>query len=272
MTWGLDDVEVRLGGRTVLSGVTVSVEPGTVTALVGGDGAGKTTVLRTLLGLLRPAGGRVLRPDERRVGYLPAGSGVYPDLTVEENLAFAGAAHGLRGPVLRDRILPLLERTGLGEARRRLGANLSGGMRKKLGLAIAVLHRPDLLVLDEPSTGIDPVSRSELWRLVAGAAAAGAAVVFSSTYVDEAERAERVVVLDQGAVLAAGSPDDVLAAVPGAVVQSVEPPSTERRWRRGQAWRAWAPDGRVPPGSSRVDPDLQDAVTVAALATAEARP
>jgi ABC-2 type transport system ATP-binding protein len=270
MTWGLDHITVRWGSRLALEDVSIEVRPSAVTAVVGGDGAGKSTALRALVGLAKPVSGRVSRPAEERVGYLPASSGVYPDLTVDENLAFAGAAYGLgRGEVARRRG-PLLERTDLAEARDRLGGRLSGGMRQKLGVAMALLHGPDLLVLDEPTTGIDPVSRAELWRLIGSSAAGGAAVVLATSYLDEAERAGEVVVLDRGRILVAGTPGDVLESVPGGVVETDRRPDSTMRWRRGAAWRMWLPRGGSATGARPISPDLEDAVVVAALARAEA--
>ena len=265
MTWGLERATVAFGDRAAIESVTMAVPTSTVTAVVGGDGSGKSTALRALVGLVSLAEGRAERPATERVGYLPASSGVYPDLTVAENLAFVAAAYGMSRRDLDRRAATLLDRTGLTPARDRLGGNLSGGMRQKLGLALALLHQPDLLVLDEPTTGIDPVSRAELWRLIAGEAARGAAVVLSSSYLDEAERAASVVVLDQGRVLIEGTPDQVRASVPGGLFATDRRPDTDLRWRRGAGWRVWSPRGEVPPGADPVEPDLADAVTVAAL-------
>jgi ABC-2 type transport system ATP-binding protein len=243
-----------------------------VAAVVGGDGAGKTTVLRALAGAVRPASGTVRRPPAPRIGYVSAGPGVYRDLTVDENLAFVGAAYGLRGDVLAERAGRLLDRTGLAGARDRLGGQLSGGMRQKLALVMAMLHEPELLVLDEPTTGVDPVSRAELWRLIAHAAAGGAAVVVATTYIDEAERTGWVLVLDQGRPLAAGTPEAIVADVPGAVLEAPARPDRGVAWRRGARWRVWSPDGSPVPDAEPVDHDLEDAVIVAALAARERAP
>ena len=261
--WGLTGVTVRLGGRTVLDDVTCRAEPGRVVAVVGGDGAGKSTVLRLLAGALRPDRGRVEVPPANRIGFLSASSGTYPDLTVTENLRFAAAAYGLSGRAATERIGPLLERTGLAAAGDRLAGRLSGGMRQKLGLVRALVHGPDLLVLDEPTTGVDPVSRVDVWWLVAGEAARGCAIVCSTTYLDEAERASDVLVLDRGRVLASGDPAAVVAAVPGVLRVTRDRPPTAFAWRRAGHWRSWYPggDGRGEP----VRPDLQDAVVVAEL-------
>jgi ABC-2 type transport system ATP-binding protein len=264
--YGVTNLRVRYGGREAVDGVTFTVQGHTIAALVGGDGAGKTSVLRALAGAIAPAGGSVRRPDERRIGYMPAGEAVYRDLTVEENLAFSAQAYGVRGAEGARRAAELLERTGLGAARSRLGGQLSGGMRHKLALAMALLHQPELLVLDEPTTGIDPVSRAQLWRLIASAAAAGAAVVLATCYVDEAERAATVVVLSDGQVLLAGSPEEVVARTPGVVVESAARLDPVNSWLRGARWRAWSPDGTVPPGAARAELNLEDAVIVAELA------
>src|SRR5207244_6897275 len=140
----------------------------------------------------------------------------------------------------------------------RLAGNLSGGMRQKLGVIRALLHRPDLVVLDEPTTGIDPVSRADLWWLIARAAARGAAVVVSTTYLDEAERASRVLLLDHGRTLVEGTPDDIVAAVPGSLRRIPARPEGDagrRAWRRATAWRVWSPDD-APDGPDRIAPDL----------------
>ena len=265
-SYGVEDLTVRYRGRVAVTGVDLEVPAGSVTAVVGGDGAGKTTVLRALAGVVRPDSGRVRRPDGARTGYVSAGPGVWRDLTVAENLAFSGTAYGLDGRVLRERADRLLDRTGLGAARDRLGGQLSGGMRQKLALAMALLHEPELLVLDEPTTGVDPVSRAELWRLVAGAAAAGAAVVAATSYLDEAERAASVLVLDQGVPLLVGAPDELVAGMPGVLLDAAERPAGGFSWRRGARWRTWLRDpGTTPHAAALATPDLEDAVIVAAV-------
>jgi ABC-2 type transport system ATP-binding protein len=157
----------------------------------------------------------------------------------------------------------------------RLAGQLSGGMRQKLGVIAAMLHRPDLLVLDEPTTGVDPVSRADLWWLIARAAADGAAVVLATSYLDEAERAHDVLVLDAGTDLARGTPEQIVAAMPGSLTVAGTRPAGEagrRAWRREGRWRVWDPaPGAAPGQGGAVRPDLQDAVTVAALARELAR-
>ena len=264
-SWGCRRLAVRYGATVALEEVSFEVAAGTVAAVVGGDGAGKTSLLRALAGTVRPAAGTVRRPPERRLGYVSAGPGVWADLTVDENLSFSGRAYGLSAGELDRRVGGLLERTGLAEARDRLAGRLSGGMRQKLALAMAVAHEPDLLILDEPTTGVDPVSRAELWRLLAASAAGGAAVVVATTYLDEAERAATVLVLDRGRSLLAGTPDEVVAATPGLVVDAAARPDGIPSWRRGSRWRAWSPDGSTPPGTGPATLDLEDAVIVAQL-------
>ena len=185
--WGVSGLTVRYGRRTALDDVTLDVPAGAVTAVIGGDGAGKTTLLRALAGVARPTAGTVRSPARRRIGYVAGASGLYDDLSVAENVAFVADAYGVRGEELEARLAELLERTGLEGIGDRLAGRLSGGMRQKLAFALALLHQPELLILDEPTTGVDPVSRVELWRLIAGAAAGGAGVVVSTTYLDEAD-------------------------------------------------------------------------------------
>jgi ABC-2 type transport system ATP-binding protein len=277
--FGASSLRLSYGTTLALDDVSLAASPGEVTAVVGGDGAGKTSLLRCLAGALRPASGEILTPGKQRTGYLPAGSGTYPDLTVAENLAFRASAYGLAGPQAAARADELITLAGLADARDRLAGQLSGGMRQKLGVISALLHRPELLILDEPSTGVDPVSRSDLWWLIASAAADGAAVILATTYLDDAQRAGTVLVLDVGRTLAAGTPEQIVAAMPGSLSSVTERPAgqlAQRSWRRGTSWRVWSPPGGTESGAvpapgepvpgTPVEPDLQDAVTVAALA------
>jgi ABC-2 type transport system ATP-binding protein len=271
MSWGLEDVHVTRGRTVALAGVTLPADPARITVVVGGDGAGKSTCLAVLAGLLEPDTGVVRRPPKQRTGYVPATMGLYADLTVAENLAFWADAYRLAGPERGRRTARILEQTGLAAARDRLGAQLSGGMQRKLAVGLALLHSPELLILDEPTTGVDPVSRTELWRLIARSAAEGTAVVVSTTYVNEAARAARVILLEAGEVLASGSPEDILRAIPGAVGSAggADRPAP-LSWRRGASWRVWAPAGRLPAGVLAVQPDFDDAVLVAELAREQA--
>jgi len=268
--WGAADVCVRQGKTIFLERVWLQAPVGQVTAVVGGDGAGKTTLARCLAGALAPSSGTVRRPPKARAGYLPASPGVYPDLTVTENLDFRATGYGMSRQEARERAAEYLGRAGLAPAAGRLAGQLSGGMRRKLAVIAAMLHRPELLVLDEPTTGVDPVSRSGLWWLIARAAAEGCAVVLATSYLDEAERCASVLALDAGVPLATGTPEEIVAAMPGALHELPARPDGEaaaRAWRRGGRWRIWdPPDGpRAGPGTPRIVPDLADAVTVAAL-------
>jgi len=266
--WGARALRLRYGDVLALDDVSLAVPRGQVTAVVGGDGAGKSSLLRCLAGAIRPDFGEVRGPGKLRTGYLPASSGLYPDLTVTENLQFRARSYGVPDTVAKPRIRELTELAGLSTARDRLAGQLSGGMRQKLGVIAALVHDPALLILDEPSTGVDPVSRSGLWSLIASAAARGAAVVLATTYLDDAQRAAWVLVLDAGSEIAAGTPEQIVAAMPGTVAEAPAQPAGAdgaRSWRRGAGWRTWYPPGASQPGQP-VTADLQDAVTVAALA------
>ena len=268
VAWGATSVCVRYGTTVALADVTLSVPPGQVTAVVGGDGAGKSTLLRCLAGALAPDSGEIARPPKERAGYLPASSGIYPDLTVSENLDFRAQGYGMARQLAMDRAAEYLDRAGLTPAADRLAGQLSGGMRQKLAVIAAMLHQPELIVLDEPTTGVDPVSRSGLWWLIASAAAEGCAVVLATTYLDEAERCASVLALDAGHALAAGTAEQIVAAMPGslrAVTGRPDGDAAARSWRRAGRWRVWEPDGTAN-GAGRIQPDLADAVTVAALA------
>ena len=266
MTFGIDGVVVRFGDITALDDISVAVPRGEVTAIVGPDGAGKTTLLRTLAGLVDPVAGTIARPGVERIGYLPARAGSWQNLTVSENVSFVGAAYGLTGPTLAQRAGPILEGAGLADVTDRLAGKLSGGMRTKLGVSLALLHTPELLILDEPTTGVDPVSRVELWRMLSEAVANGTAVIMATTYMDEAERAASVVLLGEGRVLLSGPPDHLIAAMPGAVGATAIPTNASLAWRVGRVFHEWFPDGS-PVGADALEPDLEDACIVADLAS-----
>ncbi|HEX6147171.1 MAG TPA: ABC transporter ATP-binding protein [Acidimicrobiia bacterium] len=269
MSFGFTGVTVELGGTTAIEMVDLDVEAGAVTAVIGADGAGKTTVSRTLVGLLTPTSGTVRRPSTDAIGYQPEAAGTWRDLTVVENLSFVARAHGLVTGT--DRQQELLEVTGLGAAADRLAGELSGGMRQKLAVAMAMLPRPELTVLDEPTTGLDPVSRAEVWRLLARAAGEGTAVLATTSYLNEAERASHVVVLDNGRVLAAGTAESIRESFRGLLGVVASRPEGAPAWRRGNQWRVWAREGPLPAGARVVPPDLEDVVTASAYARREAR-
>ncbi len=264
MSYGLTEATVRYGDVAALDHVSVPVRPGTIVSVVGGDGAGKTSLIRALVGEVQLQAGSVRAPTRERIGYLPASVGSWAALTVAQNLDFTGGTYGLSGDRLARRRAELLTSAGLAAASDRLASQLSGGMRRKLGFCMAMAHRPDLLVLDEPSTGVDPVSRVDLWRLVSTAAAAGAAVLMSTTYLDEAERASHLVVLDGGAVLVQGDLETVLAAPGGTVTEASAPTRRAWAWRRGRRFREFWPDGEPATGEA-VKPDLEDVVIALSL-------
>ncbi|HSN05916.1 MAG TPA: ABC transporter ATP-binding protein [Candidatus Angelobacter sp.] len=266
MTYSGTGLRVRYGEVLALDDVSVTIEPGSVVVVVGGDGAGKTTLLRSLVGEAPLESGTVVAPDAAGVGYLTAAAGSWPALTVRQNMDFVGGIYGLSDPVLASRRDDLLHRAGLSDARDRLASQLSGGMRRKLGFSMAMLHEPPLLVLDEPTTGVDPVSRVELWRLVSEAAASGAAVLMSTTYLDEAQRAGSLLALDGGRTLAQGSLEEVLGSLQGTVTVSDRPARPEWAWRRGRVHHEYWPAGERPPaGAIAAAPDLEDVVVALSL-------
>lgn len=250
MTTGWAAVSVSFGSVPALRDVTIDIPAGTVVAIVGGDGAGKTTLLRTLVREIAPDIGTVTAPGKSAIGYLPASFGSWANLSVRQNLDFVAGLYGLAGAQLADRRTRLLEGAGLWAAADRLAGQLSGGMRRKLGFCLAIVHDPELLVLDETSTGVDPVSRIDLWRMISQAAAGGAAVVMTTTYLDEAERAGHLVVLEAGEVLVQGTYDEVRAGFSGTITRCESPTRREWSWRRGrQRHEYWPPDGAPTSGT-----------------------
>jgi ABC-2 type transport system ATP-binding protein len=259
MSFGLSDVTVRYGSKVALDGVMFLAPAGAITTVVGGDGAGKTTLLGCFTGMVLPTHGTVDRPAKQLLGVMPSTSGTWRNLTVDENIEFAARAYGIAGGELTTRRVDLLEQTGLAHAHDRLAGHLSGGMRQKLGFLLAILHDPTMLVLDEPTTGVDPVSRLDIWRLISEAAAGGASVAMATTYLDEAERSNSVLVLDAGHMVASGAADDVIHSVSGTITVTDRPSQPERAWRRGRHYHEWHPDQTA--GSEPVaDVDLEDAV------------
>lgn len=203
-----------------LDGVSVNAAAGTLTALVGPDGAGKTTLIRLAAGLLVPDNGelRVLGIDvsadpqqvQDRIGYMPQKFGLYDDLSVQENLDLYADLHGVAEEKRRERYPRLMEMTALGAFTHRLAGRLSGGMKQKLGLACTLVRSPELLLLDEPTVGVDPLSRRELWQIIFQLVnEQGITVLLSTSYLDEAERCSHVIVLHEGRVLAQGQPNQV---------------------------------------------------------------
>ena len=208
-----------------LEPLSLRISAGAVTGLVGPDGAGKSTLLRMLAGLLEPSGGTCgvagLDPIRHNsdlhaiLGYMPQRFGLYEDLTVLENLELYASLRNVRGAEKKAAFTRLLGFTGLGPFTNRLGGKLSGGMKQKLGLACTLLGQPKVLLLDEPGVGVDPISRRELWGMVHELAGSGMLVVWSTSYLDEAERCREVVLLDRGKLLYTGAPKGLTGRMAG---------------------------------------------------------
>ncbi len=222
----------RYGDLPAVDGVSFEVLRGEMFGLIGPDGAGKTTTLRVALGLLAAHGGRVetlgldpfrrRRELSRRVGYLSQRFSLYGDLSVDENIAFFAAVHGVGGWVSRrDELLEMLR---LAPFRGRLADRLSGGMKQKLALACTLVHTPELLVLDEPTTGVDPVSRRDFWKILVDLQRRGLTIVLTTPYLDEAERCQRVALLDHGRLLALASPQELRGLARGSTIEVLARP------------------------------------------------
>ena len=224
----IKDVVKRFGaGPAALDGISGAIEGGAITGLVGPDGAGKTTLIRLMTGLLFPDSGSVTvlgfdtatdpAPIQSGIGYMPQRFGLYEDLTVEENLTLYAELRGLPKAERAAAFDELLRFTDLRRFTSRLAGKLSGGMKQKLGLACALLKKPRLLLLDEPGVGVDPISRRELWRMVKDLAKDGIGIVWSTAYLDEAEACDTVLLLNAGKLLFSGAPRDLTARVEGRV-------------------------------------------------------
>lgn len=217
--------------------VSFTVERGEMFGLIGPDGAGKTTTLRTILGLLAPSGGSVvtcgLDPRRetaalsRKIGYLSQRFSLYGDLTVDENVAFFADIHGVaaRGSSgwreRRDHLLDMLRMTPF---RDRRADRLSGGMKQKLALCCTLIHTPELLVLDEPTTGVDPVSRRDFWKILSRLQREGLTLLVTTPYLDEAERCQRIALMDHGSLLSVSAPEELRTGTRGSVVEILATP------------------------------------------------
>jgi ABC-2 type transport system ATP-binding protein len=220
-----------------VEGLNLDIAEGEIFGLVGPDGAGKTTTMRMLTGLLKPSGGAaevagfdVVRHAERlkeHIGYMSQRFGLYPDLTVMENIGFYADIYGVPARDRAEKIDRLLGFSNLTPFRQRLAGNLSGGMKQKLGLACALIHTPRVLFLDEPTNGVDPVSRRDFWRILYQLVRERVTIFVSTAYLDEAERCTRLALLHQGRLLGLGTPDEVKAMMPGALLE-VRTPAPRR--------------------------------------------
>ncbi len=224
-----ENLSKAFGKITAVDGLDLTVERGEIYGLVGPDGAGKTTTMRLLAGIMDPSGGSAtvagfdLRREPERIkehiGYMAQQFALYGDLTVLENINFFADVYGVRGQARRERIERLLNFARLTEFTKRRAGRLSGGMKKKLGLACALIHNPDILYLDEPTTGVDPVSRREFWDILAGLHAEQTTVLVNTPYMDEAERCSRVGLMYRGRLIERGTPNQIKALIPGELLE-----------------------------------------------------
>jgi ABC-2 type transport system ATP-binding protein len=219
----------RFGGLAAVDALTLAVAEGEIFGLVGPDGAGKTTTMRLLSAIMDPtsgdawvAGHHVVRDAEavkEDIGYMSQRFGLYPDLTVMENIHFYADIYGVPRKGRGDRIDRLLAFGNLTPFRKRLAGNLSGGMKQKLGLACALIHTPRVLFLDEPTNGVDPVSRRDFWRILYQLLRDKVTIFISTAYLDEAERANRLGLMHKGKLLACGTPDEVKHLMRGTILE-----------------------------------------------------
>lgn len=199
----------RFGDVVAVDGLSFVVEAGEIVGLLGANGAGKTTTMRMLLGLLSPssgsariAGRSVLEVDRRTMGYVPQGLGLYADLTVAENLDFAAAAFGAE--------IPSLEAEGIGHVANRRVGEIPLGLRRRVAFVAARCHQPEVLILDEPTSGVGPLGRARLWETIHGTADDGAAILVSTHHMEEAEECDRVIMMASGRMVAAGTVADIV--------------------------------------------------------------
>ena len=219
------DLTRRFATLTAVSHLTLRIEQGEVFGLLGPNGSGKTTTIRMLCGLLGPTEGTAVvagidvrvAPEQirQRIGYMSQRFGLYEDLTVAENLDFYGGIYGLRQPGRATRIAEVVGFLGLERRLGQLAGQLSGGWKQRLALGCALLHRPAVLFLDEPTAGVDPAARRAFWRTIHDLADRGTTVIVTTHYMDEAERCGRLAMMDGGRLIALGTPAEVAAQVVG---------------------------------------------------------
>ncbi len=227
------------GPLKAVNGLNLQVRAGEMVGLVGPDGAGKTTAMRLLCGALNPTSGRICMAGyeiprqvelaRQHIGYLAQRFSLYGDLTVSENLEFFGEVFDVPDEVRITRSKELLTFAGLDKFADRPARMLSGGMQKKLGLATALVHRPKILLLDEPTGGVDPVARQEFWHLLIGLLRGGSAVLVSTPYMDEAMRFNRVIFMNKGRALIEGTPRELMRRLEGRILELAAEPQMEAR-------------------------------------------
>ncbi len=225
----INNIKKNYGNVEALKGVTLDVNEGEMFGLVGPDGAGKTTTIRLLCGLLAPTEGDAelfglnLVKDkvkiQRQIGYLSQKFSLYGDLTVDENIEFFADLHGVKN--FQERRNELLEFTRLTNFRDRLADNLSGGMKQKLALACTLIHKPKIIFLDEPTTGVDPVSRRDFWKILSNLLKDKVTIFMSTPYLDEAERCNRVALLNEGKVMSFDTPKNIKESLDKNIIEIV---------------------------------------------------
>lgn len=238
-TKGINKKYRNQNGRAALTDLNLSVKKGSLFGIIGSDGAGKTTLLRILSTVLQASSGSAFlagldvrkQPEDIRkiLGYMPQEFSQYPDLSLQENLNFFADIQQVPTNLKKERIDRMLEFTHLAKFRDRAAGKLSGGMKKKLALACAMVHNPQVLILDEPSTGVDPVSRGEFWNILANIVKDGVTVLISTPYMDEADRCNEVGMLYEGRLLRAGTPEEITQSLP---FETLEVKATPRKRMR----------------------------------------
>lgn len=284
----LKNIFVRYGDLLAVEDFTMEIPQGRITILAGPDGAGKSSLIRMLIGLVPRSRGELskqgqtilndFRPITRTVGYMPERFSLYSDLSVAENLRFFGQIHGLTGKEIQRRSHDLLERTGMSNFTGRRAGQLSGGMKQKLALSCILLAAPELILLDEPTTGVDPLSRIEFFSIIETLRDEGKTILLATPYLDEAERGDRIVFMKKGRKLSEGNIHEMKKSFPARLWNLIPEKSgfellssysgdeyyQKRLYQRGPHVRYLQTDRNRPPesianlGVSAADPTLED--------------